>query len=220
MRWEPKTSAGLLPSAAAENCQGVLLLREGREEEEEEEEEEEKGSLPMARGAERSQVGNGRKRRAGWRYPVSTSTSKRRRNTPQPWGLFLELSNAHYLKRESSPQNPVPDPLLTRRPGWPVGSSKQGWDAVGVLAHSPAPGGSCQHLYGKTPVSLLLSLRNIPKISSLLRQPSKVRTWGRTTRTRRGWLGKQQVPKSKAGSSIPFGALPECENRNAHMHLG
>lgn len=38
----------------------------------------------------------------------ATSTSKRGRIIPQPWGLVLESSNALYLK-ESSPQNPIPN---------------------------------------------------------------------------------------------------------------
>jgi len=117
-------------------------------------------------------------------------------------------------------------PLPTRGSGWPVGSSTQGWGAVGVRdtagvpARSPAPGGSCQHLHGQTPVSSLLSPSNIPQISSLLRQPGEVRMRGRTTGTRRGWLGKQQVPESGVGRSVPGGALPECERSNARLQLG
>lgn len=62
-------------------------------------------------------------------------------------------------------------------------------DMVGVPARSLTPKSSCQHLHGKMPASAPL-LGNIPQISSLVWQPSKVRTQGRTMWTRRGWLGK------------------------------
>lgn len=180
---------------------------------------------PCEPGSRAEWTGNAGKIRAGWRCSQSTNTSKRGRNIPQPPGLVLELSNGHYLKRESSSQSPIPHPLL--QGDWagqwgPVSRDGMQWvsqDTAGVPARSLAPGGSCQHLHGKMPVSLLLSLSNIPQISSLLQQPSKVRMQGRTTRTWRGWLGKQQVPKSGVRSSIPFVALPKREFSNSHIHL-
>lgn len=176
------------------------------------------GSLPLAGGAKQSQVGNIGKRRAGWRCPLSTSTSKRSRNIPQPWGLVLELSNTHYLKRESSPQNPIPDRLL--QGDWagrwgPVSRAGMQWVSLPTPQPQEAAVSICTAKC--LCLSLLLSRSNIPKISSLLQQPCKVRTWGRTMQIQRGWVEKQQDPKSRAGGSIPFGALPERESRNTHI---
>lgn len=93
--------------------------------------------------AQWSPVGDAGKRRAGRRCPLSTSTSDRGRNSLQPRGLAL-LSDAHSLKRGSSPPNPIPDPLLQGDwAAWwgPVsraGARRVSQDTVGVPARSPA----------------------------------------------------------------------------------
>lgn len=92
MWWELKANVALLPSVAAGNCHRVLLLGKSGEEEEEEEE---KGLHPQQEGQSLnrgSQAGNARKRRAGWRCPLSKS--KESETSHRPRGLLLELSNA------------------------------------------------------------------------------------------------------------------------------
>lgn len=92
----------------------------------EEEKEKEEGSLPMAGGAEaepcepgsRVEPGGRCQEETGW-MEVPTEhkhIQKMQKHPTAPQGLVLELSNAHYLKRERSPQNLIPSPP-TRGPG-------------------------------------------------------------------------------------------------------
>ena len=83
-------------------------------------------------------------------------------------------------------------------------------DTVGVPAHSLAPGGSCQQLHGKMPVSLLLSPSNIPQISSLLGSPARS---GRGAGPRGHGVGGWESSRSQkveSGAASPLGLFPNA----------
>lgn len=203
MWWELKANVALLPSVAAGNCHRVLLLGKSGEEEEEEE----KGLHPQQEGQSLnrgSQAGNARKRRAGWRCPLSKK--QRVRNIPQPPRAAPGAEQCPMFEEGE----------LTQAGQWgPVSRAGVQWvsqGTSGVPARSLAPGGSCQHLHGKTPLSLLLSQATFLKLVPHSSNPARSGHGARPCRHGVGSWESSRTQKVELGAaSFPLGLFPNVK---------